>query len=177
MYRILLVSLLGLGCLGCQKESYDAPAFQPVYFEYHYVNHAWGYQNYGWLVDREGTIRGFTHPDNYNLGTHGDYLSQEQLEYNLSTVDTILGEIDPSEFEVHKNLIPAAAEGGLGGLQCRGADMGTGVFSCYHYEPGRDAYRYILLSATGDCEQKNLVEKARELTEWLEGLLEEYPYF
>jgi hypothetical protein len=179
MHRIglLILLILGLGCLGCEKEAYDAPALQPVYFEYHYVNHAWGYQNYGWLVDREGTIRGYAYPDGYNLVTHGDYLSQEQLEFNLSTTDTILGKISPSAFNKHMDLIPAAAEGGLGELQCPGADRGAAVFSCYFYESEMDAYRYVLLSLQGDCEQKNLAKKAGDLADWLEGVLEEYPYF
>ncbi|MEN8202001.1 MAG: hypothetical protein ABFS28_05345 [Bacteroidota bacterium] len=177
MYRIGIISLILVCCLACEKEGYDAPELQPVFFEYHYINHAWGYQDHGWLIDREGTIRRFELPMDYNLGTHGDYLSLEQLEHNLGQADSVCGEIGKTVFDQKTDLIPAASEGEIEDIQWRGADMGMGIFSCYRYDPAEDAYQYVLLSASGDYLQNNLSTEAEDLAKWLKGLVEGYFYY
>jgi len=177
MHRIGILFLLLASCMACEKVEYDAPQEQPIFFEYHFINHAWGYQDFGWLVDREGKIRAYEYPDAYNLGTHGDYLSLEQLEYNLAQADSIIGEISRSDLDKKKNLIPAAAEGEIEDIQWRGADMGLGIFSCYRYDPVEDAYEYVLLSASGDFQQNNLSAEAEKLVEWLKDLVDGYSYY
>ena len=49
VYKIYLILALFLLLLACEKNGYNAPEEQPVYFEYHYVNFAWGLQDQGWL--------------------------------------------------------------------------------------------------------------------------------
>ena len=46
-----VVIIIGLSLLmgACKKEVYIAPEDQPVYFEYHFANFAWGVQDFGWL--------------------------------------------------------------------------------------------------------------------------------
>ena len=44
MHRIFIAGWLALLLVGCDKLEYVAPVDQPVFFEYHYVNHAWGFQ-------------------------------------------------------------------------------------------------------------------------------------
>lgn len=166
-----------LFCRSCEKDVYDAPEDQPVYFEYHFINYAWGYQDFGWLIDGEGKIRSYEHPDGYNLGTHGNYLSLEQLEYNLEQADSIIGEISRSVLDKKKDLIPAAAEGEIEDFQRHGADMGLGVFSCYLYDPVEDAYQYVMLSTSGDHQANNLAREAEKLVDWLKGLVDGYSYY
>lgn len=177
MFKIGVLGLVLLCCLACEKDRYDAPEEQPVYFEYHFINHAWGYQDFGWLVDSEGNIRAFEHPDGYNLASHGDILSLEQLEYNLAQADSIIEEISKSELEKKQDLIPGAAEGEISDFQRHGADMGMGVFSCYKYDPQEDAYQYVLLSASGDHQQFNRSTEAEKLVKWLKGLVDGYSYY
>ena len=88
---ILLLSLL---LTSCEGEHYNAPVDQPLFFEYHYINFAWAHQDFGWLIDNEGSIRRFDFPVDYRHGVHGEYLSLEDLEYNLDQTDSIIGTVE-----------------------------------------------------------------------------------
>ena len=93
--------IIGLTLLmgACKKEGYIAPEEQPLYFEYHYMNHAWGLMDHGWLIDAAGIIRHFEFPESYHTVMHGDFLSLEQLEHNLGQADSVIGDVDVKEFE------------------------------------------------------------------------------
>jgi len=177
MFRFGVFVLLVLGCMACEKDVYDAPGDQPVFFEYHFSNYAWGYQDYGWLVDGDGKIRSYEHPEGYHLATHGDYLSLEQLEYNLGQADSVIGEVSRAVLDKKKNLIPAAAEGEIEDFQRQGADMGLGIFACYKYDPVEDAYQYVMLSTTGDHQRANKAKEAEELVKWLKDLVDGSTYY
>jgi len=162
-----IITLLVVLLLGCEKAEYDAPEDQPLYFEYHYINHAWGFQENGWLIDREGNIRRFDHPGDYRLGLPGAYLSLDDLEHNLGLTDSIIGTVDEVELEKHKNYIPGAAAGEIDKSRSIAADAGSAVLSCYLYIPEEDAYQYVFLAQSGDWEQFNLSEEAEKLVKWL----------
>jgi hypothetical protein len=177
MNKFGMVVLLLVFCLACEKENYDAPEEQPIYFEYHFVNHAWGYHDFGWLVDGDGKIRSFEYPDSYNVAVHGDFLSLEQLEHNLAQADSIIGEVSSTVLDRKKDLIPDAATGMIKDFQRQGADMGMGVFACYKYDPVEDAYEYVMLSMLGDHQRYNSSKEADKLVDWLKGLVEGYHYY
>jgi hypothetical protein len=177
MHKIGMVVLLLVFCLACEKEGYHAPEEQPVYFEYHFINHAWGYQDFGWLVAGNGKIWSFEYPDSYQMAVHGDFLSLEQLQHNVEQADSIIGEVSQAVLERKKDLIPVAAEGEIKDFQRQGADMGVGLFACYKYDPTEDAYQYILLSMTGDHQRYNSSKEADKLVEWLKEVVDGYNYY
>lgn len=177
MFKFGLVLIFLVFCLACENYEYNAPEEQPIYFEYHFVNHAWGYQDFGWLVDGEGQIRSFEYPGSYNVAMHGDFLSLEQLQHNVTQADSIIGEISPTLLDRKKDLIPAAAEGEIKDFQRQGADMGMGVFACYKYDPAEDAYQYVLLSMLGDHQRYNSAKEADKLVDWLKELVDGYAYY
>lgn len=163
----LIVILTGILLSGCSKEYYYGPEDQPVYFEYRYINYAWGLADRGWLIDNEGNIRGFEFPESYRVPDSAGHISTADLEYNLSQADTLLSSISIGEFEKHIKLIGGAADGNLGEAKQRGADMGSAVLSCYAYDPDNDAYSYVLLARKGDWEQFNQSAEAEKLVKWL----------
>ena len=76
-----MMILLLVGLSGCEKEGdnrYEAPADQPVFFEYRYVNHAWGYAENGWLVDAEGEVRTYNLPEKYFVPDSAGYIFQRE---------------------------------------------------------------------------------------------------
>jgi hypothetical protein len=170
VFSISLILALMLMTIACDKDVYDAPEDQPVFFEYHFANFAWGLQDYGWLMDGQGTIRRFDLPEEYNSAIHGDYLSLEQLEHNLGQADSVVGEVNASKLEKKIQLIQGASEGEITKVHSQGADMGLGAYGCYKYEPEVQAYQYILLSADGDYQQYNKSAEAEKLTGWLVDL-------
>jgi hypothetical protein len=165
----LLVVLLSILVSSCQKEYYSGPEDQSVYFEYRYVNYAWGVSDRGWLIDKEGKIMGFEFPEDYRMPDSTGHISAGDLQYNLSQADTLLSSLEKKEFEKHIRLIGGAEEGNLGEPSPRGADMGSSVLSCYAYDPESDSYNYVLLARKGDWEQYNQSAEAEKLVKWLKG--------
>jgi hypothetical protein len=162
-----ILLLMAILLAACEKLEYDPPEDQPIYFEYHYINHAWGFQENGWLIDREGNIRSFDKPGDYKQGLPGAYLKKEDLEHNLALTDSIIGNVSQAELEKYINYIPGAAGGEISKYTSIAADAGASVLSCYMYDPEEDAYQYIFLAQSGDWEQFNLSEEAKKLVKWL----------
>lgn len=167
---LILASFLVL--MACEKSEYDAPEEQLVFFEYHFTNFAWGVQDFGWLIDRHGTIRRFDFPEEYNSVIHGGFLSLDQLEHNLGQADSVVGEVNATKLERKIQLIQGASEGEVTKVHRQGADRGLGVYGCYKYEPEMEAYQYILLSADGDHQQYNNSSEAKKLADWLIELVD-----
>ncbi len=167
MNKLGIFVVLALSGMACEERKYDAPEDQPVYFEYHYINHAWGFQENGWLIDLEGNIKSFNNPVDYNQGLKGVYLSLEDLEYNLGLTDSIIGHVDNGDLEKYINYIPGAADGEIGLSRSIAADAGSSVLSCYLYDPDMEAYQYVFLAQSGDWEQFNLSREAEKLVDWL----------
>lgn len=155
---------------GCEKEYYDAPVDQPVFFEYRYLNNAWGVADNGWLIDSEGKQRGFSFPEEYRWPDSTGHLSLEDLEYNLGQTDTLLFSFSRKEIEKHTKLIRGAAEGTLSESRAVGADMGSAMFSCYAFDSETGSYEYVLLAVKGDWEQYNQSEEAEKLVDWMKDL-------
>lgn len=164
LYIIVLLAIL-LGA--CEEIQCDGPGDQPVYFEYNYINHAWGFQHNGWLIDGEGYRRYFNLPEGYRVPDSTGYLSLANLEYNLEQADSIIDRVDGEELEMYLDYIPGAAYGEIGKSEIIAADAGASVLSCYLYDPIKDAYRYVFLAQSGDLEQFNLSEEAEVLVDWL----------
>ena len=168
-FAIGLVLLWIIGT-GCEKEYYDAPVNQPVFFEYRYINNAWGVADNGWLIDSEGRQRGFNFPEDYRWPDSTGHLTLEDLEYNLGQTDTLLHSFSRKDFEKHTRLIRGAAEGTLNEFRVRCADMGSAMFSCYAFDSETKTYEYVLLAATGNWEQYNQSEEAEKLVGWMKDL-------
>ena len=167
---ILWMSLLAALMCGCEETYYYAPADQPVFFEYRYLNNAWGVADHGWLIDSEGKQRGFDFPEAYRRPDSTGHLSLEDLNYNLGQTDTLLQVISRKKFEKYTRLIGGAALGLLSEKEARGADMGSATLSCYAYDPKTGTYQYVLLATAGDWEQSNQSAEAEKLVDWLEDL-------
>ena len=165
--RILISAVFVFLIIACEREYYEGPEDQPVYFEYHYINFAWGLIDNGWMIDQEGNVRGFDHPENYRWPDSTGYMSSEDLQYNLTQTDTLLQTVNHKEFKRYTRLIHGAAEGALSDRSRRGADMGSSMLSCYAFDPASGSYQHVLLSLAGDQEQFNQSAEAEELVEWL----------
>jgi len=164
---LVLIWIMGTGC---EKEYYNAPVDQPVFFEYRYLNNAWGVADNGWLIDSEGKQRGLNFPEEYRWPDSTGHLTLEDLEYNLGQTDTLLHSFSSKEFEKHTSLIKGAADGILSENRARGADMGASILSCYAFDSETGSYKYVLLAVMGDWEQFNQSAEAEKLVDWMEGM-------
>jgi len=147
-----------------------APLDQPVFFEYRYLNNAWGVADRGWLIDSEGQQREFDFPEEYRWPDSTGHISLEDLTHNLGQTDTLLQVISRKKFNKYTRLISGAADGSLSEWKVVGADMGSSTLSCYAYDPEPGTYQYVLLAAKGSLEQFNQSAEAESLVDWLKDL-------
>ncbi|RLB64532.1 MAG: hypothetical protein DRH08_09430 [Deltaproteobacteria bacterium] len=165
--------LLLLVLSACEKDlnqEYDAPDDQAVLFEYHYINHAWGYADHGWLIDAEGKMRSFEFPENFRLPDSTGNISQEDLFHNLSQCDSIIVSVEEKDLDYYTGLIAGAAEGEIGSPENIAADAGSAVLGCYLYDESKDMYQYVFLAVSGDWQQSNDAPEAGILVAWLKSI-------
>ncbi len=127
-YLLHVLILLLVGLSSCEKEldgGYEAPGDQPVFFEYHYVNHAWGYADQGWLVGANGEVRTFDLPEKYILPDSTGYISREDLIQNLSQGDSTIHYIEAEDLEYYTRLISGAAKGKIAKAENVAFDAGS----------------------------------------------------
>ncbi len=67
--------------------------------------------------------------------------------------DSVLGEVGSKKLENHIQLIRGASLGELSKIHRQGADMGSGAYTCYKYDPNENAYQIIVLEVWGDNQQ------------------------
>ena len=167
MIHIWIVATAMMVLASCEKDDYQGPDDQPVYFEYNYINHAWGFQHHGWLIDGDGFVRYFESPESYRFADSTGYLTLEDLEYNLGQTDSIIQQVDSEELDEYINYISGAAGGELTKSVNIAADAGASVLSCYRYDEEMNSYRQVFLAQSGDWEQSNLSSEAGKLVTWL----------
>jgi hypothetical protein len=164
----LLISLavIAFMLLSCQKETYQLPDDQPVYFEYKYQNFAWGYQHHGWLIDNEGKVRYYSMPEEWRIA-EVDGISKENLLFNLSQTDSIITQIDKKVLDEKLSLIPKAKDGEITTPENHMFDAGTASLYAYYYDRSTKKYKGVLLAQSGDWECHNTSEAAVQLVEWM----------
>jgi hypothetical protein len=156
---------------GCDKEPCVCNSLdeQAVYFEYRYVNFAWGYREHGWLMDGEGVIRAFDMPEGYVLPDSLGLISEADILHNLSLTDSIVETVDREDLLEYVKLIPAAAEGETGEMQHSAYDAGSSTLAAFMYDDRAGAYQYVFLGLSGNWEQFNEAPEAKVLVSWLKN--------
>ena len=81
--KILLLFLLTVMMTGCKKNIVISDR-QAILFEFEYVNYAWNYQHYGFIIDNEGNVLTYNNPENWNFPDRELRISENQVAENLS---------------------------------------------------------------------------------------------
>jgi len=157
-----LASVIMISC----TEKYDGQDIQQIYFEYYYVNNAWGFSYNHWIIDSDGNVRSIKNPDSVIQ------IDLADLNSYLANFDTVLFKIDESVLYEYVDMIKDAAKGEIDSETRNWADYGKTVYNCFTYEDER--YKTVLLSEDSDAfEKHNLETSAQELDNWLKGLNED----
>ncbi len=168
-----IVSLLILFFTGCngKAELYEvSETGQKVYFQYEYINHAWGYQHYGWLVDSSGNVHCYDKPEDWILTDSLRQISGTDLNRNLLSADSVCYTLDEEVLESKIKLIEAASRGKISEPVHEMYDAGVGIYWAFIYNSKDDVYKKILLKQAGDFRIDNSSPEARTLYEWLESV-------
>ena len=141
-----------------------------------YVNHAWGYQRRGMVLDMSGNIW------KYEITGTGDFfkpadvttLTEADLKMRYNGAVVISGKKVPlPEVEKYFPLIADAAMAKPTEPAPHGADMGQTLVYCYTYDAGSRTYSQVMLDNKGDWDSTNPSQAAKNLTSWLNGWFKE----
>jgi hypothetical protein len=159
-------------CLGCSDDEVPISDEQEILFEVNYVNYAWGYQNNGILIDKQGRIRTYDKPKDWKFAALGP-LTVAEMDENLSKTTISKVTIPPAELAQYVNLLKKVSDDDFSNPVNRGADMGGSSFYIYHFDPGSKVYTTVLLQSTGDMDTFNLDPDAKKISEWLLKVIQE----
>jgi hypothetical protein len=148
-------------------DEYIPSVDQKVFFQYEYINYAWGYQHRGWIIDSEGRVCRFDQPLTRNHPDSLGIMADTAMYSNLLQADSISIGVDTVDLYKYVGLINEAAEGNLTKPVNRMCDAGCCTFVAYRYNPRTHNYRSILLSQTGDWQIQNQSAAADSILVWL----------
>lgn len=164
----LFILLIILSLISCNE---DVPSFrQKVLFEVHYINYAWGYMNYGYLIDSTGYARSFNLRNNtidwHSPDTAG-FISQECMNENVSHCDSVIYRVNSDSLALYVEKIYKASKGQISKPQMVMADAGSIRYSAYIYVENLHKYKEVLIKEWGDWMINNDSPEAQEIYEWL----------
>ena len=90
-YLVCIIVFLG----SCDQKEVPVPAEQEILFEAYYINHAWGKQHNGFLIDKDGNIKTYKNPADWNFPSADKEISVDQID-----IDQIHVEVDQYVLEV-----------------------------------------------------------------------------
>lgn len=167
-YNLLFIFLL-LFC-GCEKTKDENLFSERIYFQYEYINYAWGYQHSGFIITPDGKVYTFNKPVGWNFPDEG-VLDIVQMDENLDQCSWAEKQINDEELKKYKKMVLSARYGSLSEPETVMADAGILVSSSFIPDRSHPSLLYeVLMSQTGDVEQFNQSSAAEKITEWLNSI-------
>jgi hypothetical protein len=169
--KLLLLSLLSiLLFVSCDEKLLEVKQVD-CYFQYEYVNYAWGYQHSGFTVTPTGEIYSFGNTTPW-VFAENDKLTLATLKNNIEAstkADTLINITDIDHFQ---QLASYITSGKLSEPVSLGADMGERICKIIMPDTSdpQNGYREIILTEDGDFERHNLSSDAAIIVEWLTKL-------
>lgn len=158
------------GCTGKAELFEVSDAGQEVWFQFEYLNHAWGYQHNGWLIDSSGKVRCYSNPEKWNFADSLSQISGMELRANLLSSDSVCYLLDEEVLETKIKLIEAASHGKVSEPVHMMYDAGVWIYRAFLYNQKDDVYKQVLLKQAGDFKIINDSPEAQALNEWLESV-------
>lgn len=153
-------------CETIDSENYSIQN-QEIYFQYEYTNYAWGKSHSGWYIDSTGSVLCFNLPDDWNYPDSTGIITQQQIQNNLTKINSVCLNINKSNLIEKIQLIPDAAQGKISEPEHQMYDAGVGVFSTFIYSDKTKTYKQIVLKQSGDFFVDNSAPEAEILYNWM----------
>jgi hypothetical protein len=174
--KLLVFVLPFLLAASCIDEELGSKSEQmTIYFQFEYVNHAWGYQHQGFVIDQAGNVYDYEKPENWNWPEHNQ-INRQNFEMNLSQAEVRLSLLDKSEIKSAEVLALQARHGELTEQNHVMADAGAEIYAIYVAEKDSPTLTRYLLQQRGNLYQKNTSPASDQLTQWLIGIRGEEGY-
>ena len=141
------------------------------YFQYEYVNNAWGYNHSGFTVTPSGEVYKFNTTTSWVFAQNNKISSSDLLK-NISLSVKAETLISKTDMQSYLALASIAKTGTISTSVSRGADMGA--LLCKVFVPDESDpqkfFNEVVLSQTGDWEKHNLKPEATVIADWLTSL-------
>jgi hypothetical protein len=161
--------MLALPANGCKK-NITVSDRQAILFEFEYVNYAWSYQHYGFIIDSEGNVLSYKNPDRWNFPDRELRISENQVAENLSMCSPSGIKIPKTELQKYSNHIRNLAASKVSALKNAADDAGSAEYICYQYSESSGMYKGTIIKMEGDFTCENLNFYARKVAEWMKNI-------
>lgn len=174
--RINLLSVLVFSFLltGCQKD-YIVSEGQDILFQQEYINYAWSYQHYGYIIDSDGNVFSFNKPAIWNYPDKDNKLSEQQAKENISNCTFTGKQIPKTELQKYINYINNISASRISSPRNVGADMGSLIYYCYQYSESSLTYKATKIKMEGDVQCENLNFFSKKVVDWMNEIRTEIP--
>lgn len=172
MKKIIVFILLlfpALSSESCREKSIISHE-QGILFQMDYVNYAWGYHHYGFMIDSDGRILTYENPEKWNFPDDNLILTEDQIAENISMC-RISGEKIPAEtLNKYTSYIDNIAGSKVTARRQTGADAGTLQFICYKFSGNSMMYKGFLIKTEGDFTAENLNFYSKKVVSWMKEI-------
>jgi hypothetical protein len=171
--KIIIIGIFLISALVCCIKKNNSinevfpKANQLVLFKVEYSNYAWGYSHSGIFIDSSGNVGYFKYPKNWHSIDTSGYISESEMNDNISQIDTFYLTVDKNILLRNFNLVQNAAEGEISKPNNSGADMGETVYSAFLYDSVVRKYKHVLIDQSGDWSSINKSPEANQILRWL----------
>ena len=156
--------------LGCNKEATHLKISSHGYFTMQHQNHAWSYQHYGWIINKDGIAMSFNMPSKWNYEDSLGYISESKLLENLSYCNKQIAHVSKHALYKNNSMIEDASKR-TGSLKPGTTkDGGISQYSCYLYDSSKYLYKKVTVKAEGDLTYINESNEAKQIYEWMKGI-------
>jgi len=164
LFVIFIIPFIFIHC----EEDNEPTAF--VYYQYEYINYAWGYQHNGWFIDTSGYVLCYNNPDPWYFPDSSRKIPEYKLLSNMNSIDVVCSQVDKSDVAQKSLLITKASQGELSEPFMEMADAGSMIYRAYLYDETKKEFQSVLLKQLGDYRIENYSEAAEELFLWMDSL-------
>lgn len=171
---LLLILFISVALTGCKKNIVLSNR-QSILFEYEYVNYAWNYQHYGFIIDSEGNVFTYNNPDRWNFPDRELRISESQVDENLSVCTHSGIRIPKTELLKYSNHIKNIVSSKVTALKNAADDAGSTEYICYQFSESSGTYKGTIIKMEGDFTCENLNFYSKKVSEWMKGINNSIP--
>jgi hypothetical protein len=172
--KILLLLLIASQFAGCKKNITISDR-QAILFEFEYVNYAFTYQHYGFLIDSEGNVLSYNNPEGWNFPDRELRITENQVAANLSMCTRTDIRIPKSELQKYSNHIKNIASSKISAPKNVAEDTGSSEYICYQYSESTGLYKGTIIKMEGDFTCENLNFFSKKVAEWMKNINNSIP--
>lgn len=172
--KTIIILLFAVTLTACKKNSAISNR-QAILFEFEYVNYAWNYQHYGFIIDSEGDVLVYNNPESWNFPDRELRINENQVAENLAMCTHSGIRIPKSELQKYSNHIKNIASSKVTALKNAADDSGSAEYICYQYSESSGIYKGTIIKMEGDFTCENLNFYSKKVSDWMKNIYSNIP--